>query len=85
MKKKLKNALSVDNLLRLVSQWSGDIPDQTTKIKTQISLHDHVMSAIAMFKLKYPSLLQFDKDRIDPAHANNLKTLFHGNCSPPTS
>jgi len=77
MKKKLKNALSVDNLLNLVSQWSNSIPDDTTKIKAKIPLHDHVMSAIAMFKLKYPSLLQFDKDRIDPAHASNLKTLFH--------
>ena len=60
MKKKLKNALSVDNLLNLVSEWSRDIPDTTTKIKAKVDLHDHLMSALAMFKLKYPSLLQFE-------------------------
>lgn len=35
------------------------------------------MSGFALFNLKYPSLLQFDKDRVDSVEAHNLKALFY--------
>ena len=42
------------------------------------SLANCFMSAFAMFNLKYPSLLQFDQDNLDPKSclAHNLKSLY---------
>jgi len=34
------------------------------------------MSGLAIFGLKYPSLLQFDKDKRIPTTEHNLKTLY---------
>ena len=42
-----------------------------------ISLADALMSAFAMFSLKDPSLLTFDKRRKDESKVKNLKTLYH--------
>ncbi len=52
-----------------------------TKIRTsihsrKISLADCLMSALAMFSLKSPSLLAFDNSSGDPVIQHNLKTLF---------
>ena len=77
MKRKPGGALSAESLIKTVSVCAKNILDETTRNKPQISLHDNILSAIAIFKLKYPSLLQFDNDRQDPAHAHSLKTLFH--------
>jgi hypothetical protein len=82
MKRKPGGALSAESLIKTVSICSKNILDETTRNKPQISLHDNILSAIAIFKLKYPSLLQFDNDRQDPAHAHNLKTLFHVDQAP---
>ena len=41
-----------------------------------ISLTDHLMSGIAIFSLKYPSLLQFEKDRREKTIESNLKNLY---------
>ena len=43
---------------------------------TEIPTPSVLMSACAMFALKFPSLLQFDQQRIDPTIAHNLKSLF---------
>jgi hypothetical protein len=45
------------------------------KGQPQISLHDVLMSAFAMFSLKDPSLLQFDRRRIAEEH--NLRSIYH--------
>lgn len=37
---------------------------------------DTLMSGLAVFGLKYPSLLQFDKEKNDKVIRNNLKTLY---------
>ena len=49
-----------------------------TKVKTQtgISIIDCLMSGVALFALKFPSLLQYDIKRRRPLVANNLKVLF---------
>jgi hypothetical protein len=45
--------------------------------KKVISFADCLMSAFAMFNLKYPSLLQFDNShRLDPQVQHNLGTLY---------
>jgi hypothetical protein len=46
------------------------------KIQTGISIVDCLMSGVALFALKFPSLLQYDIKRRHPRIANNLKTLF---------
>lgn len=62
-------------LLASVRQTFDSIPDEDTR--SQITLTDHLMSGLAMFGLKYPSLLQFDKDsRGDDITRHNLRTLY---------
>ena len=41
-----------------------------------ISLVDAIMSAVAMFSLKSPSLLAFDESLMDPIVEHNLKSLY---------
>lgn len=48
------------------------IPD---KVNGAISLVDCLSSGLAIFNLKYPSLLKYDDDR--QGYATNLKNLFH--------
>lgn len=43
---------------------------------TEIPLPCALLSACAMFALKFPSLLQFEQKRVDPTIAHNLKSLF---------
>lgn len=45
--------------------------------KSQILLVDCLMSALAVFGLKFPSLLQFDDRREEEAIRYNLRTLYH--------
>ena len=42
----------------------------------EISISDCLMSGLAIFKLKFPSLLQFDKEKQDTLREKNLKSLF---------
>lgn len=46
------------------------------KIPAGISIIDCLMSGVALFALKFPSLLQYDVKRRYPRIANNLKVLF---------
>ena len=77
MKRKPGGALSAEKLVKSVSCCVNNFQERSTNNKLNVSLRDNIMSAMAMFKLKYPSLLQFDNDRRDPGHAHNLKTLFY--------
>lgn len=47
-----------------------------------ITLVDCLMSAVAMFGLKFPSLLKFDEGRDDRRIKHNLQTLYHVNQAP---
>jgi hypothetical protein len=60
-----KKHLSMPSLLKTVRAVFEKIPD-VVKRKTTYSLPDCLMSALAMFSLKYPSLLQFDNDSRSP-------------------
>jgi hypothetical protein len=46
--------------------------DQTSTI----SMADCLMSGLALFSLKYPSLLKFDNDRTDDIIQHNLRSLY---------
>ena len=66
--------LSADALLRNIHQTFFHIPDPRTA-NTSISLPDALMSGLAMFALKDPSLLAFDQRR--QQDEKNLQMIFH--------
>jgi hypothetical protein len=68
-----RQALSVSGMLRTARALFAKIPDAAT---ADIPLVDHLMSGLALFALKYPSLLQFDQDREDDTKRANLRTLY---------
>src|SRR6266436_2415147 len=63
--------LSADALFRLVRNGFAGIPDHRAE-ETGISCADALMSAFALFSLKSPSLLAFDKERVE----GNLHTIY---------
>jgi hypothetical protein len=68
---KERKHLSADALFRLVRRGFATIRDYHGG-NTEISLTDALMSAFAMFSLKSPSLLAFDKQRAE----GNLGTIY---------
>ncbi|MFZ0034319.1 MAG: hypothetical protein WAK60_04955, partial [Sedimentisphaerales bacterium] len=69
-----KKALSIIGLVNLAQNGFLKIPS-VVKAK-KISLADCLMSALAMFSLKSPSLLAFDEMRSEELVAHNLKHLY---------
>jgi len=63
--------LSADALFPLVRSGFANIPDDRLG-DPDISLTDALMAAFAMFSLKSPSLLAFDKERAE----GNLATIY---------
>ena len=66
----IRKHLSADALFRLVHSEFASLPDHRL-VETEISFTDALMSAFAMFSLKAPSLLAFDKERAE----GNLHTI----------
>ena len=75
---RLRQNLSAPGLLADVRRVVTKIPDPRVRnTHVKIPLADAVMSALAIFSLKFPSLLQFDKHRAsEPALRHNLNTLY---------
>jgi hypothetical protein len=69
--------LSADALFRLVRNGFDTIADYRSP-DAEIALTDALMSAFAMFSLKSPSLLAFDKQRAE----GNLSTTYGIACVP---
>ena len=63
--------LSADALFRLLRSGFASIPDECLG-DPDISLTDALMSGFAMFSLKSPSLLAFDKERAE----GNLQSIY---------
>ncbi|MDO8465417.1 MAG: transposase [Gallionella sp.] len=72
---KLRKTLSAPGLLATLGHRFGAIRDARAGTPT-IPLRDALLSGLAVFGLKCPSLLQFDQQRHDPAVAHNLRTLY---------
>jgi hypothetical protein len=73
-KSKLSKTLSLAGLLKNVRTSFEQIKEHRSA-KLSFSLADVLMSGLAMFGLKYPSLLQFDKAaRNDKIVKANLKS-----------
>jgi hypothetical protein len=68
---KVRKHLSADALLSLLRSGFADIADRRPG-KPDISLTDALMSAFALFSLKSPSLLAFDKERTE----GNLQRVY---------
>jgi len=68
---KARKHLSADALFGLVRNGFAHIPDYRLS-EPDISLADALMAAFAMFSLKAPSLLAFDKERAE----GNLHTIY---------
>jgi len=60
-KQGFRQSLGLPRLLKSMRHLFDQIPDP--KSGTAIPLSDHLMSGLAIFGLKYPSLLQLDHDR----------------------
>jgi len=67
----VRKHLSADALFHVVRSGFADIPDPRCA-DVDMSLTDTLMSAFAMFSLKAPSLLAFDKERAE----GNLHTIY---------
>ena len=67
----VRKHLSADALFRLVQSDFARLPDDRVG-DTEMALADALMSAFAMFSLKAPSLLAFDKERAE----GNLHTIY---------
>ncbi len=72
-KSKVSKHLSADALFKLVRSGFDKIPEHRSG-DVKISLTDALMSGFAMFSLKDPSLLFFEKRRIGGNH--NLNTIY---------
>ncbi len=77
-KKVLETQLSVKNLLSCVRKRFQRVQDHLTKSsqRSEISLVDCLMSGLAIFGLKFPSLLQFEQGKEDKLVQHNLKALY---------
>jgi hypothetical protein len=69
---KTRKHLSFDPLIRQIRLRAKQLPDTRDKSNCGYSMADAVMSAIALFALKDPSLLAFEERRND----ENIKNLF---------
>jgi hypothetical protein len=72
----LRKHLHADALFKRLRSEFEKIPDQRTN-EVNISLPDALMSGFAIFSLKDPSLLAFDKRRKDETKLKNLKRIYH--------
>jgi len=70
--------LSADALFRLVRDGFASILDDRAD-ELGISLTDALMSAFAMFSLTSPSLLAFEKERVE-GHLQTIYGIAHGPC-----
>ena len=66
MLKERKN-LSTKSLLKFISNYFMTIEDEERKRSCHYSLKDCLMAGLAIFGLKYPSLLKFEKERKENA------------------
>lgn len=77
----VRKHLSADGLHQAVcnSLYKEKLPEC---VKSDISWQDCIMSGLAIFGLKFPSLLQFEERKNDKIIRGNLKNLYRVNKAP---
>ena len=74
---KFRRFVSAPGLIEVLRNRFGRIKDGRSSTHITYSLADTLIAAFAMFSLKYPSLLQFDRDaRGEDARSSNLRKVF---------
>ena len=73
---KMGKELLMSRLLKEVKCSFEKIASPVERREKSISLSDCLLSGLAIFSLKYASLLQFDKDKRIPSKEYNLKKLY---------
>ncbi len=74
---KRKKHLSFSSLIKTIEDIFYNIPDEREQKRIKHTIHDILMSGLAMMFFQEPSLLQFQKRLEKDIHTNNLKTLFN--------
>ena len=80
-----KKHLSAGGMLKIVRSVFKQVPEPNRDprgAKPEIALADCLMSGLAIFENKFPSLLQFDQNRSSEPVRHNLKTLYHVSRAP---
>jgi len=78
--------LSAPGLIRTVYRQFSKISDPRKFNKsTTISITDHLMSGLAVFGMKCPSLLDYDRKRSTGIIEHNLRNLYHVKTAPSDS
>lgn len=72
-KRKVRKDLNADSLFTVIRKDFAQIPD-SRGANSSISLDDALMSGLAVFQLKHPSLLAFDRQR--QKEPQNLHSMF---------
>lgn len=78
-----RKMLGMPGMLRSIHKIFSKIPDpKTFTTPPDISIVDHLMSGLAVFGLKHPSLLDYDRKRANEATAQNLRDLYYVSTPP---
>ena len=72
---RVRKDLNADALLGAIRKEFEEIPDFRTE-DVDINPSDALMSAFAMFSLKDPLFLRFDKRRADETEHQNLRNIY---------
>lgn len=73
---KLRKNLSIPGLLAKARSDFQKVSDPRESNRSRAALDDCLMAGLAVFGLKFPSLLQFDKSLDDEVIKHNLQTLY---------
>jgi hypothetical protein len=68
--------LGIPSLIAHLHRFFSKIPDPRSLKHSDIPIVDHLMSGLAVFGLKCPSLLDYDRKRTAEATAQNLRNLY---------
>ena len=72
----IKKHLSFNALRKSIQDVFNQIDDHRQSGKVDYTLHDCLMSALAMMFFQDPSLLSFQRRMQDSMQCNNLETMF---------
>lgn len=76
----VRKHLSAEGLHELV-RWSFN-KEKLPVTQSSISWKNCMMSGLAVFGLKFPSLLKFEEEKLEPFTRRNLKNLYHVDFAP---
>jgi hypothetical protein len=69
-------SLKGDDLIQSLRDHFGQVPDHRDPLRTEISMTDILTSGYAIYSLKFPSLLNFEKEMKAERNFSNLQSMF---------